>query len=59
MSKKISKYAFNNCEELVEVKFSPDSELEIIEENAFKNCNIKMIDLSNNLKLKLIKKICF
>lgn len=41
--KKIGKYAFNCCNKLKEVKFTKDSQLEVIEEGAFSYSSFRKI----------------
>ena len=56
--KKIESRAFENCEELTEVTFTDDSELEEIEEYAFRNC-VKLKSFEIPKKLKMFNKKIF
>lgn len=47
--KVISSYSFEKCEDLREVKFSEDSQLKIIESNAFNGTSIESLMIPPNL----------
>ena len=51
--KKISSYAFDNCQKLIKVDISPNSNLQTIESNAFQYSNIKQIFIPSK-----VSKIC-
>ena len=51
--KKISSYAFDNCQKLIKVYISPNSNLQTIESNAFQYSNIKQIFIPSK-----VSKIC-
>lgn len=54
---RIEPFAFNKCRQLKEIKFSEDSELQSMGENAFSYSSIEKITIPRSVKL--IEKFCF